>query len=43
VTELAAGAGTLWVSQSGERLLRIDTRSNRVVATLALAIWRVRR
>jgi DNA-binding beta-propeller fold protein YncE len=37
VTELAAGAGALWVSQSGERLLRVDPRSNRVVATLALA------
>jgi hypothetical protein len=34
---MAADTGALWVSQSGERLLRVDPRSNRVVATLALA------
>jgi len=33
---MAAGAGALWVSQSGERLLRVDPHSRRVVATLAL-------
>jgi hypothetical protein len=36
VVGMAVGAGALWVSQSGERLLRVDPRSRRVVATLAL-------
>jgi hypothetical protein len=36
VVGMAAGAGALWVSQSGERLLRVDPRSRRVVASLAL-------
>jgi hypothetical protein len=37
VAGMQAGAGALWVSLSGERLLRVDPRSNRVVATLAMA------
>jgi DNA-binding beta-propeller fold protein YncE len=36
VVGMAAGAGALWLSQSGERLLRVDPRSGRVVAALAL-------
>jgi hypothetical protein len=37
VVGMQAGAGALWVSLSGEKLLRVDLASNRVVATLALA------
>ena len=37
VAGMAAGAGALWVSQSSERLLRVDPRSNRVAAALALS------
>ena len=37
VVGMAAGAGALWVSQSGERLLRVDPARNRVMATLAMA------
>ena len=37
VVGMAAGAGALWLSQSGERLLRVDPRGNRVVASLAMA------
>jgi hypothetical protein len=37
VVGMAADTGALWVSLSGERLLRVDPRSNRVVATLAMA------
>jgi hypothetical protein len=37
VVGMAADVGALWVSLSGERLLRVDPRSNRVVATLAMA------
>jgi sugar lactone lactonase YvrE len=36
VVGMATGAGALWVSQSGERLLRVDSHSGRVVTTLAL-------
>jgi hypothetical protein len=36
VAGMAANAGALWVSQSGARLLRVDPRSGRVVASLAL-------
>jgi hypothetical protein len=36
VAGMAAGAGGLWVAQSGARLLRVDPRGRRVVATLAL-------
>lgn len=37
VVGMTGDAGALWVSLSGERLLRVDPRGNRVVATLALA------
>jgi hypothetical protein len=37
VVGMAADTGALWVSLSGERLLRVDPRGNRVVATLAMA------
>ena len=37
VVGMAAGAGALWVSLSGQRLLRVDPTSNRVVASLAMA------
>jgi hypothetical protein len=37
VARMAASAGALWVSLSGERLLRVDPASNRMVATLAMA------
>jgi DNA-binding beta-propeller fold protein YncE len=36
VAGMAADAGALWVSQSSARLLRVDPRSGRVVASLAL-------
>jgi hypothetical protein len=36
VNGMAAGAGALWVSQSSARLLRVNPRSRRVVASLAL-------
>jgi hypothetical protein len=37
VVGMQTGAGALWVSLSGEKLLRVDPRGNRVVATLAMA------
>lgn len=37
VVGMAADTGALWVSLSGERLLRVDPRGNRVVASLTLA------
>jgi hypothetical protein len=36
VSGMAADTGALWLSQSGERLLRVDPCSGRVVATLRL-------